>query len=323
MPRLRRSNTSRPGYTRARSGRAPSYRDSTGATVTDPELRRRFNSLAIPPAWTNVWICPYPSGHIQATGIDGAGRRQYIYHPQWREQRNRIKFDRALELAASLPRARGQVTRALRGGGDGSERALAAAFRLLDVGSLRVGSEQYEAEYGSHGLSTLLCSHVLLHDDVLELSFPAKSGQEWHSELEDPDLAAYVRDRMSWGPDGRLLTWRNGEEWREVSAADINDFVRLRTGGDFTAKDFRTLHGTIAAAVSLAKHGPERTQRARASAVADAMRDAAAVLGNTPAIARASYVDPRVVDHYHAGLTINPARVGSAESELVALLSSD
>lgn len=320
MPRLRRSDTARPGYTRVRSGRGFSYRDALGATVTDPVLRKRFASLAIPPAWTNVWISPHPNGHIQATGVDGAGRRQYIYHPQWRAQRDRVKFDRALQLAASLPTARGQVTRLLRAGDAGRDGALAAAFRMLDVGSLRIGSEQYASEYGSHGLSTLLCGHVTVDGSVIELSFPAKSGQQWESVIDDPDLALFVQGRLDRGPDTRLLAWRDGSEWRELSAPEINDFVRERTGGEFTAKDFRTLRGTAAAAASLAMHGPERSQRARAGAILEAMREAASVLGNTPAIARKSYVDPRVVDHYVAGVTINAARIASVESELVALL---
>jgi DNA topoisomerase-1 len=322
MPRLRRSDPSRPGYTRVRSGRGFSYRDPSGATVSDAELRKRFASLAIPPAWTSVWIAPYANGHIQATGVDDAGRRQYIYHPQWRQKRDQMKFDRALQLAASLPTARGQVTRLLRAGGDTRDSALAAAFRLLDVGSLRIGSEQYASEYGSHGLSTLLCLHVAVHDSVIELAFPAKSGQQWQSEIRDPDLARFVQARLERGPEARLLSWHDGAQWRGLSAAEINDFVRERTGGEFTAKDFRTLRGTVAAATSLALHGPERTERAKSRAVLEAMREAASVLSNTPAIARRSYVDPRVVDHYVAGVTINPARIASVESELVALLGS-
>ncbi|GAA3877776.1 DNA topoisomerase IB [Leifsonia kafniensis] len=322
MTRLRRSNTSRPAFSRVRSGRGFSYRDPDGTTVTDRLLRARFDALVIPPAWTDVWIAPHPNGHIQATGIDDAGRRQRIYHAAWREQRDIAKFDRALDLAAALPPARRRVTRVLRSGGTTRERALAAAFRMLDVGCLRIGSEQYALDYGSRGISTLLCSHASTHEGSVALTFPAKSGQMWQSEIDDADLAAFVRARKRRGPDARLLAWQEGSTWQALSAEEINDYIRERTGGSFTAKDFRTLHGTSAAATSLAKHGPERTQRARTSAIAEAMREAASVLGNTAAIARKSYVDPRIVDLYNAGTTLDLRPGGAPESRLIALLNS-
>ncbi|TPW71731.1 DNA topoisomerase IB [Schumannella sp. 10F1B-5-1] len=324
--RLRRSDSAGPGYHRVRSGRGFGYRDADGATVRDAELKRRFDALAIPPAWTEVWIAPFPNGHIQATGVDGAGRRQYIYHPTWREQKDRIKHDRALALAETLPAARRQVTIDLRRdtpAGVDRAQALAAAFRMLDSGSLRVGSEQYAAEHGSFGLSTLLGAHATVRGgDTVELRFPAKSGQEWESDIRDPDLAAIVARLKRRGGRARLLAWHDGRGWHPLGAAEINEDVRARTGGDFTAKDFRTLHGTAAAAVSLAQHGPERTPTARKRAVAQAMRDASAVLSNTPAIARASYVDPRIVDLYDDGVTIDPRRTDAVESELRALLFS-
>ncbi|KQQ22462.1 DNA topoisomerase IB [Rathayibacter caricis DSM 15933] len=318
--RLRRTDSSSRGYTRVRAGSGFSYRDPKGVTVTDPELRARFDALGIPPAWKDVWIAPYPNGHIQAMGVDAAGRRQYIYHPTWREQKDRIKFDRALRLAESLPSARRAVTMDLRRDGYGRERALATAFRMLDTGSLRVGSERYAKEHGSIGLSTLLCSHATTHGDRVALAFPGKSHQAWTSEILDHDLASVVRSLKRRGPNARLLAWKDGREWRPLSAPEINDYVREKAGDDFTAKDFRTLHGTVAAALSLARTGPKPTQRARNSAIAQAMRDASEVLGNTPTVARASYVDPRVLDHYRAGETIDPARPNSAETTLRALL---
>ena len=320
MPRLRRSDSSGIGIRRLKSGTGFTYRDDEGVTVTDAELRARLEHLAIPPAWTDVWIAPYANGHIQATGIDGAGRRQYIYHPTWREQKDRIKFDRALALAESLPAARRQVTIGLRSEGYTKERALAAGFRMLDTGSLRVGSERYAQQHGSHGLTTLLCAHATTSGDIVHLDFPAKSGQEWDSQIVDADLASFVRSMKRRGPTARLLGWRKNGRWHPIDAEEINEYVRERTGGAFTAKDFRTLHGTVAAAVSLARSGPQKTKTARSKALAQAMRDAAVVLGNTPAIAKKSYVDPRLVDHYSAGVTIDPARLGSAESELRALL---
>lgn len=318
--RLRRTDSSSRGYTRVRAGSGFSYRDPKGVTVTDSELRARFDALGIPPAWKDVWIAPYPNGHIQAMGVDSAGRRQYIYHPTWREQKDRIKFDRALRLAESLPSARRAVTMDLRRDGYGRERALATAFRMLDTGSLRVGSERYAKEHGSIGLSTLLCSHATTHGDRVALAFPGKSHQAWTSEILDHDLASVVRSLKRRGPNARLLAWKDGREWRPLSAPEINDYVREKAGDDFTAKDFRTLHGTVAAALSLARTGPEPTQRARNSAIAQAMRDASEVLGNTPTVARASYVDPRVLDHYRAGETIDPTRPNSAETTLRALL---
>ncbi len=322
MPRLRRSDQSRPGLTRIRAGRGFTYRDEHGETLRDDELRARIEALAIPPAWTEVWIAPYPNGHVQATGIDGAGRRQYIYHPTWREQKDRIKFDRALALAESLPVARRFVTLDLRRDEPDRQRALATAFRMLDTGSLRVGSERYAEEHGTHGLATLLCSHASVSGSTVTLDFPGKSGQEWGSTITDPDLASVIRGLKRRGGRARLLAYRPeaGTAWRPIHSPDINAYVKERAGDDFTAKDFRTLHGTVAAAISLARTGPQPTEAKRKRAVAQAMRDASAVLGNTPSIARSSYVDPRLLDAYVGGETVDPARLASAETEVRALL---
>jgi len=303
-----------------RSGTGFRYLDAGGATITDPHLRARIEQLAIPPAWTDVWIAPYANGHIQATGTDAAGRTQYIYHPTWREQKDRLKFDRAMALAESLPAARRKVTGDLRSEGPTRQRALAAAFRLLDTGSLRVGSERYAEQHGSHGLSTLLASHVSTSGESITLSFPGKSGQEWESVLKDAELADVLRGLKRRGGNARLLAWKDGRSWRPIAAEDINDYVRECTGGEFTAKDFRTLHGTVTAAIALAQAGPRPSPTARKRVVAQVMRDVAEVLGNTPSVARASYVDPRIIDHYDHGRTIDPARTGSAETQVRALL---
>ena len=318
--RLRRSNASGRGYRRVAAGKGFSYRDLDGSTLPPGPIRDRLESIGIPPAWTDVWIAPFDNGHIQATGLDAVGRRQYIYHPEWRERKDRVKFDRALQLAESLPTARRRVTLDLRSEDHTRERVLAAAFRMLDSGSLRVGSERYTNENGSHGLATLLCAHVHVRRDCLELKFPAKSGKDWESEIHDADLAALVRTLKRRGPNARLLAFKDGRSWHPVTSADINAYVKERTGSDFTAKDFRTLRGTVAAAVSLARSGPQKTVSARKSAISVAMLEAAAVLGNTPSIARKSYVDPRLLDHFAAGETIDPKRVDSAEAELRALL---
>jgi DNA topoisomerase-1 len=320
MPRLRRSDTNGPGFRRVKSGRGFRYTTSEGDPVDDA-TRERAVGLAIPPAWTDVWIAPYPNGHVQATGVDAAGRRQYLYHPAWREQKDGVKFERALELAATLPAARRGVTIDLRRDDLSRERVLAGAFRMLDTGSLRVGSERYASEHGSFGLSTLLCAHATVRgEDLVELRFPAKSGQAWESDIRDADLAVLVRRLKRRGPKARLLAWRDDTRWHPLSAEEINEDVRRRTGGDFSAKDFRTLHGTSAAAVSLARNGARDTASARKRAMRDAVVAAADELNNTPAIARGSYVDPRLLDAYESGVTIDPSRTAAVESELRDLL---
>ncbi|MCU1476434.1 MAG: topoisomerase [Subtercola sp.] len=324
MVRLRRSDVAGRGYRRVRAGTGFTYKDLDGSVLRDVELRARIQHLAIPPAWSDVWIAPHANGHIQATGIDAAGRRQYIYHPTWREQKDRIKFDRALKLAEALPTARRKVTLDLRHEHPDRDRALAAAFRMLDQGSLRVGSERYAEQHGSFGLSTLLCAHVIVRGDDVHLRFPAKSGQPWESDIRDAELARVIVALKRRGPNAHLLAFKAkpaaSARWHPLDAAEINLYVKGQTGGDFTAKDFRTLHGTIAAAISLAKAGPQPTQRRRAGAIAQSMRDAAAVLSNTPSIARKSYVDPRLVDKFTEGRTIDPERIESAETELRNLL---
>jgi DNA topoisomerase-1 len=304
-----------------RSGRGFRYTTDEGDPVDDA-TRERAAALVIPPAWTDVWIAPYPNGHVQATGVDDAGRRQYLYHPAWREQKDGVKFERALELAATLPAARRGVTLDLRRDDLSRERVLAGAFRMLDTGSLRVGSERYAAEHGSFGLSTLLCAHATVTaDDTVELRFPAKSGQEWESDIADADLASLVRRLKRRGGRHRLLAWKDERGWHPLDAEEINEDVRRRTGGEFSAKDFRTLHGTSAAAIALARTGPRDAPAARKRAIAGAVRAAADELNNTPAIARGSYVDPRLLDRYEAGVTIDPERTASVESELRRLLA--
>jgi DNA topoisomerase-1 len=321
MTRLRRSDLRGPGVHRVRRGKGFAFVDESGRPV-DEATRERAVALVIPPAWRDVWVAPYANGHVQATGIDEAGRRQYLYHSAWRAQKDRLKFDRMLELAAVLPAARRAVTRDLRRDDLSHARVLAAAFRMLDTGMLRVGSERYADAHGSYGLSTLLGAHArVVEGERVLLSFPAKSGQPWESEIEDPDLAEIIGVLKRRGGRARLLAWRDDEGgWHPISAAEINDDVRDRTGGEFTAKDFRTLHGTVTAAVSLARSGPGETPTARKRAIVQAVRLAADALGNTPAVAKSSYVDPRVLDRYEEGETIDPARLRSAESQLRRLL---
>lgn len=321
MVRLRRTRPGEPGIRRVRHGRGFRYIDADGAAVSDAAVRERIDALVIPPAWRDVWISPRENGHIQATGTDDAGRTQYLYHPAWREQRDRQKFDRALALAESLPAARRGVTIDLRREGLPRERVLAAAFRMLDAAHLRVGSERYALEHGSVGLCTLLGAHASVHGGrTVRLDFPGKSGHAWASEVVDEDLAAVVHSLKRRGPRARLLAWRDDDGAHPLRPADINADIRARTGGDFSAKDFRTLHGTAVAALALARTGPQRSASAQDRAIAAAIRASAEVLGNTPAVARSSYVDPRLLDLYRAGTTIDPARAASVESQLCRLL---
>ncbi|MDI2098503.1 DNA topoisomerase IB [Ruicaihuangia caeni] len=331
MPRLRRSVPGRKGYARVRAGAGFSYRDADGQTVRDPVLRQRFDALVIPPAWTDVWICEHENGHIQATGVDDAGRRQYLYHPVWREQKDRLKFERALALAASLPTARAFVTRALRDPEPSRERTLAAAFRIIDLGSLRVGHARYALAHGSRGLATLRCEHARVDGDVVELRFPGKSRQPWNTSIRDADLAHVVGELLEGRPaNAPLLVWprpsvdegapADASTLHPITPADINAYIKERTGGEFTAKDFRTLRGTAIAAESLARSSAGSTVRERTKAVSEAMRACAEALGNTPAVARSSYVDPRVVDRFMQGETIQLSPGMTVESALRAML---
>lgn len=296
MTRLRRSDPAGPGYRRRTAAKGPVYEDEAGNPLVDERERERIHSLVIPPAWKDVWISPDARGHIQAVGTDQAGRRQYLYHESWRLRQDRLKFERAAQLAGTLPAARRQVTRDLRAEGFGRDRILAAAFRIIDLGSLRIGSEEYLHANGSRGLTTLLCRHAAIDGERVTLTFPAKSAQKWTSVIEDPDLAALLSGVVALrGARSRLLAWKEGS-WHPLRPAALNEYIRRRTKGEFTAKDFRTLHGTIVAAQALAELGPGGTDAQRRKRVSAAVAEAAAALGNTPAIARNSYIDPRVFD---------------------------
>lgn len=321
MPRLRRSDCNKPGYTRRRHGKGFSYRNQQGEPLEPDELER-IKALVIPPAWRDVWISPYPNGHIQALGTDDAGRRQYIYHPAWREKKDREKFDRALEFGERLPGARRVITQHLRSNGSGKERAFAAALRIVDSGALRIGSAQYAEENGSFGVTTLRVEHVTISGPVITLQFPGKSGQQWDTIIEDPDLAAALRPMVRRENADTMLAYRAADEsWHSVDASQLNEFLRQVTGGGFTAKDFRTWQATVVAGMELARMDLKATSRtARQKAVAATMRSVAEHLGNTPAIARSSYVDPRVVDRFMSGEVIPVASYSASEKAVRELL---
>ena len=321
MTRLRHSDPGGPGYRRLASKKGPRYVDEAGNAIVDERELERIRSLVIPPAWTDVWICADANGHIQAIGTDQAGRRQYLYHESWRLRQDRIKFDRALQLAETLPTARSRVTRDLHADTVDRDRILAAAFRIIDLGSLRIGSEDYLETNGSRGLTTLLCRHARVEGDAVTLTFPAKSGQKWTSTIVDEDVASLLGEiTEARGPRSRLLAWRD-TQWHPIRPPALNEYIREKTGGEFTAKDFRTLHGTIVAATALAQLGAGGSDAQRRKRMTSAVAETADALGNTPTIARNSYIDPRVFDRYRAGEVIDVARGRAPERALVELLA--
>jgi DNA topoisomerase IB len=292
------------GFRRVRSGSGFRYVDADGTPVSAAD-RERIQDLVIPPRWTDVWIAADPLAHIQAVGTDDAGRRQYLYHPLWRAGRDRRKFSRALRLAEALPSARRRVTKALRGEGLTRERALALAFRLLDDAALRVGSERYLVRHGSRGLTTLQRRDVRVDGSSVSMSFPAKSGKTASVEVTDDVLADAVSDFAVGSPRASLLAYRKGRRRVRITPAEVNAYLKELTGASYSAKDFRTLHGTILAADALARIGSLDSRQDRRRAERLAVQAAASALGNTTAVARGSYIDPRVFREYARGRTLD------------------
>jgi DNA topoisomerase I len=308
--RLRRTDPSAPGLRRRRRGRGFEYVDAEGERLSDHEVAR-IRALRIPPAWTDVWICPWANGHLQAVGTDKAGRRQYVYHEAWRRRRDHEKFARMTDFAETLPALRREVANAVTGRGLGRERVLACALRLLDRALIRSGGEEYAAEYGSIGLATLQARHVTLsRGGAITLEYTGKAGVEQRQTVVDQEAARVLRAlrAVPRGDDG-ILAFKNGDGvWRDVKPQDINAYLRELVGERFSAKDFRTWHATVLTAIGLAvsvRVAHSRTARKRA--VSRAMAETAGYLGNTAAVCRASYVDPRVVDRFRDGQTILPA----------------
>ncbi len=310
MARLRRVDCSTPGIQRRRRGRGFEYLDKDGRKVADDEILDRIRALAIPPAWEEVWICPYPMGHIQATGTDAAGRKQYRYHDRWRERRDSEKFDEMIEFARALPRFRRRVKRDLRRDGFPRERVLGAAGRLLDRGFFRIGSEGYAEENETYGLATMRKDHVTIRDDTVVFDYAAKGGQQRVQWIADPDVLEVVKAmKARRGGGEELLAYKAGRRWADVKSADINQYLKEAARGDFSAKDFRTWNATVLAAIALAVSGEANggSKTAHKRAVNRAIEEVARFLGNTPAVTRASYIDPRVFDRFDGGLTIGGA----------------
>jgi DNA topoisomerase-1 len=308
MGRLRRVDCGSPGITRRRRGRGFEYLDENGERIEDPDVIERIRSLAIPPAWEDVWICADPLGHIQATGMDARERKQYRYHDLWRERRDRLKFEAMLDFARSLPELRGRVEQDLRRRKVSRERVLACAVRLLDRGFFRIGSEDYAEENETYGLATMRKRHVAVDGEKVVFDYEAKGGQRRVQVVGDRAISGLVRTlRGRRGGGHELLAYRNGREWRDVRSTDINDYIKGIIGDRHSAKDFRTWNATVLAAVVLAASARERdmtTKGGRSRAKRDAVKSVARFLGNTPAVCRASYIDPRVFDRFDGGLTV-------------------
>jgi len=298
------SSDEEPGFRRIRRGRGFSYEDAKGKRLTDRQIER-VKALAIPPAWRDVWICRSGNGHLQATGTDAAGRKQYLYHPRWHEQQEREKFERILEFAEQLPRIRRTSRRDLRRPEMDRRRALATVIQIMDRTSMRIGSEQYARDNGTYGLATIRSRHVTVDGDTVRFRFRGKSNVAHDVELDDGLIADAVAE-MDDLPGHEVFSYvDDAGDVVDVSSTDINDYIKASIGDGFSAKDFRTWAATVAAAIALDELGPVATKTEGKRAVVSVVRTVADLMGNTPAVTRASYVDPRVIDHFNNGLTLS------------------
>ncbi|NUV52174.1 DNA topoisomerase IB [Streptomyces coelicolor] len=307
--RLHHSRPTDAGYRRLRHGRGFRYLDVTGEPLRDREELARVRALVVPPAWTEVWICARANGHLQAVGTDAAGRRQYLYHPRFRAEQEAAKHEHVLDVAETLPALREAVEGHLGDRGLTRSRVLATAVRLLDLGFFRIGSDRYAELNNSYGPTTLLKEHSSCRSDAVLFSYTGKHGKDIIRTVADPaacrSLTALLRRR---GGGDRLLAYWEGRAWHDVSNADVNAYLKELAGLEVTAKDFRTWHATVMAAVALAVSEPAaRSETARKRAVARAVREVSGYLGNTPAVCRASYINPRVIELFEEGVTVAPA----------------
>jgi DNA topoisomerase I len=298
--RLRYVSDGERGFSRRRRGRGFSYHDVAGERVVDPAERERIEALVIPPAWQDVWICRDARGHLQATGRDEAGRKQYLYHPRWREVRDRVKFAGLVSFGRVLPTIRRRLRRDLACPAGSQRRVTAAVVKLLDVTLVRIGNRSY-ARHGSFGLTTLRDEHVEAAADEIALSFAGKGGARVDLSLRDEELAAVVRECQELEGQELFRYVDEAGEPRSVGSGDVNDYLQRIAGDDVSAKDFRTWGATVLAARELYALGDAPSATARKRAVVASVRTAAAALGNTVAVCRRSYVHPRVLEAYLAG----------------------
>ena len=298
---LTRSDPRQPGITRQRRPGGFRYAGSSGAELTDPGELQRIRDLAIPPAWTGVWISPDPLGHIQATGVDGRGRTQYRYHQRWREQRDAQKFSHMLRFAGALPALREATVHDLRRRGLGRDRVASAAVRLIDLGLFRIGGERYAELDHHYGATTLEKRHVTVTRDGLRFDYVAKEGRRRTVTVTDPAVRPVVRALARSGNGlAPLFCWQRAGTWHELHSHDVSGYIAARAGGHFTAKEFRTWNATVLMALLLADAAPAATGRRRGQVVTTSVRGVADWLGDTPAVARASYIDPQLISRYLA-----------------------
>jgi DNA topoisomerase-1 len=301
---LRYVSDSGPGIRRRRAGKGWTYIGADGARLTDADRIAWINRLAIPPAWTEVWICPIPRGHLQATGRDSRGRKVYRYHPRWREVRDEAKYGRLVDFARALPRIRRRTERDLRRRGLPREKVLALVVRLLEETLIRVGNDEYARENRSFGLSTLRSRHASVHGSQVRFTFRGKGGKEHEIDVRDRRLARLVK-RCQELPGQELFQYLDADGGRvNVTSSDVNDYLREVSGDDFTAKDFRTWAGTVAAAMALQELTAIDDEAGRKKAVVRAIEQVAQQLGNTPTVCRACYVHPEVIDRYLDGTMV-------------------
>ncbi|MGE0450413.1 MAG: DNA topoisomerase IB [Vicinamibacterales bacterium] len=298
-----------PGITRRGSKSRPAYVRPDGTRVADPADLQRIRGLAIPPAWTDVWICPYADGHLQATGRDVRGRKQYRYHERWREVRDEVKYGRLIAFADALPRIRRKTAADLRRSGLPREKVLAAVVQLLEKTLIRVGNDEYARQNGSVGLTTMRDGHARVHGGTVRFEFRGKSGVEHAVELDDRRLARIVKACRDL-PGQELFQYVDvGGQRQAVGSGDVNDYLRRISGQDFTAKDFRTWAGTVLAAQALAAGEPHVTPAQAKRHIAQAIGAVAARLGNTKTVCRACYVHPAILEAYVDGTTIDTIAV--------------
>lgn len=322
---LRWSTDARPGIARRPHGKGFAYRGPDGAAVRDAATLRRVRSLAIPPAYTDVWICPDPLGHLQATGRDAKGRKQFRYHPKWREARDATKYDRMEDFAAALPALRERVAADLARPGLPREKVVATVVRLLETTLIRVGNEEYARANGSHGLTTLRTRHVAVEGDkALRFSFTGKSGQRWRLRVEDRRVARVVRALQDLPGQELFACPDEAGEMRPVTSQEVNDYLRAATGEDITAKDFRTWAGTVMCGLLLAEAGPADSAAAAKRRLRDAVVAVAQKLGNTPTVCRACYIHPGVLERYARGdwALEEAAEEGGLKPEEAAVLAA-
>ncbi|HET9028721.1 MAG TPA: hypothetical protein VFN49_00975 [Candidatus Aquilonibacter sp.] len=301
---LRYVTDAAPGIRRLRRGKSFSYVTADGTTITDEHELKRIKAIGVPPAYEDVWICPIPNGHLQATAVDARGRKQYRYHKKWREVRDETKYHRMIDFAAALPAMRERVERDLTLSGMPREKVLAAVVRLLEETTIRVGNEEYAKENDSYGLTTMLNKHAKVDGARVRFSFKGKSGVKHSISLRDKPLAKIVRACQDI-PGQELFGYvdENGTA-RDVTSNDVNEYIKEISGGDFTAKDFRTWVGTVQCALLLAEHEFVETQSERKRKLNDVIAQVAKRLGNTPAVAKKSYIHPDIIAAYTEDGTI-------------------